>query len=306
MFATDSLPDSPALLKALVSAQQAEIEHLKFIIAKFRRMQFGRRSEQMDDTITQLELALEELECVHAEQSSDEPAASEEPIEPATESEPTVRAKPKRKPLPDHLPRESVEHLPVECCCPDCGGALKKLGEDIAEVLEYVPASFRVIQHVRPKLACAVCDVIVQAAAPSRPIARGMAGPGLLAHVLVAKYCDHLPLYPPRGLPSGVGRAAFTPARASNWNARHWPAGSVNVTHCYGHWSRHFKNTCSLAISCTPMTPRCRYLRRVKERQRPVVCGRMCGMIDRRARKHRLLFGLLTRRIDAANIRRRI
>ena len=200
MFATDSLPDSPALLKALVSAQQAEIEHLKFIIAKFRRMQFGRRSEQMDDTITQLELALEELECVRAEQSSDEPAASDEPIEPATESEPTVPAKPKRKPLPDHLPRESVEHLPVDCCCPDCGGALKKLGEDVAEVLEYVPASFRVIQHIRPKLACAVCDVIVQAAAPSRPIARGMAGPGLLAHVLVAKYCDHLPLYRQSGI----------------------------------------------------------------------------------------------------------
>jgi hypothetical protein len=73
MFATDSLPDNPALLKALVSAQQAEIEHLKFIIAKFRRMQFGRRSEQMDDTITQLELSLEELECVRAEQASDEP-----------------------------------------------------------------------------------------------------------------------------------------------------------------------------------------------------------------------------------------
>ena len=164
MFATDSLPDSPALLKALVSAQQAEIEHLKFIIAKFRRMQFGRRSEQMDDTITQLELALEELECVHAEQSSDEPAASEEPIEPATESEPTVRAKPKRKPLPDHLPRESVEHLPVDCCCPDCGGALKKLGEDVAEVLEYVPASFRVIPR-SPE--ARLCGMIGQRARPS-------------------------------------------------------------------------------------------------------------------------------------------
>jgi transposase len=102
--------------------------------------------------------------------------------------------------LPDHLPRESALHLPADCCCPDCGGALKKLGEDVAEVLEYVPASFRVIQHIRPKLACAVCDVIVQAAAPSRPIARGMAGPGLLAHVLVAKYCDHLPLYRQSGI----------------------------------------------------------------------------------------------------------
>jgi transposase len=77
---------------------------------------------------------------------------------------------------------------------------LKKLGEDIAEVLEYVPASFKVIRHIRPKFACTACDVIVQADAPSRPIAKGLAGPGLLAHVLVAKYCDHLPLYRQSGI----------------------------------------------------------------------------------------------------------
>ena len=190
MLATDALPDNPALLKALVSAQQAEIERLKFIIAKFRRMQFGRRSEQMDETVAQLELALEELECVRAEQG-----ASDEAAVPATEPDADVSAVSKRKPLPDHLPRESVEHRPADDCCPECGGTLKTLGEDVAEVLEYVPASFRVIRHVRPRLACAACDCIVQAAAPNRPIARGLAGPGLLAHVLVAKYCDHLPLY---------------------------------------------------------------------------------------------------------------
>jgi transposase len=72
---------------------------------------------------------------------------------------------------------------------------LRQLGEDVAEQLEYVPASFRVIRHVRPKLACDCCDAIVQAPAPSRPIERGLAGPGLLAHVLVAKFADHLPLY---------------------------------------------------------------------------------------------------------------
>jgi transposase len=190
MFATDALPDNPALLKALVSAQQAEIEHLKFIIAKFRRMHFGRRSEQMDETVAQLELALEELECVRAEHGP-----SDEATVPATEPDAGVPAVPKRRPLPDHLPRELVEHRPADDCCPDCGGALKTLGEDVSEVLEYVPASFRVIRHVRPKFACAACDGIVQAAAPNRPITRGLAGPGLLAHVLVAKYCDHLPLY---------------------------------------------------------------------------------------------------------------
>ena len=204
MFSADSLPDNPALLKALVSAQQAEIEHLKFVIAKLRRMQFGRRSEQMGETITQLELALEELECGRGELSGDEQAEPEDALSSEDESVPEAvapaKAKPKRKPLPEHLPRDTVEHLPSECTCPDCGGVLKPLGEDVAEVLEYVPASFRVIRHVRPKLACAACDRIVQAAAPSRPIARGMAGPGLLAHVLVAKYCDHLPLYRQSGI----------------------------------------------------------------------------------------------------------
>ena len=75
------------------------------------------------------------------------------------------------------------------------GGELRKLGEDVSEVLEYVPEHLRVIRHVRTKLSCAKCDCIVQAAAPSRPIERGVAGPGLLAHVLVSKYADHLPLY---------------------------------------------------------------------------------------------------------------
>ncbi len=79
--------------------------------------------------------------------------------------------------------------------CPQCGGKLCRLGEDVSEMLEYVPARFKVIRHVRPKLSCGGCDHIVQAAAPSRPIARGLAGPGLLAHVLVSKYADHLPLY---------------------------------------------------------------------------------------------------------------
>ncbi len=107
----------------------------------------------------------------------------------------TEVGKPVRRPLPAHLPRQVRRILPKETACPDCGGDLKALGEDVAEMLEYVPAHFQVIQQVRPKLACSRCDKIVQAEAPSRPIARGLAGPGLLAHVLVSKYCDHLPLY---------------------------------------------------------------------------------------------------------------
>jgi transposase len=100
-----------------------------------------------------------------------------------------------RGPLPEHLPRQTQKHEPKESACPDCGGKLSKLGEDVSEVLEYVPASFFVVRHVRPKFSCTKCDHIVQASAPSRPIERGVAGPGLLAHVLVSKYADHLPLY---------------------------------------------------------------------------------------------------------------
>jgi transposase len=96
-----------------------------------------------------------------------------------------VRARPERKPLPLHLLREEKVYTPEATVCAECGGALRHLGEDISEQLEFIPASFKVIRHIRPKLACACCDCIMQAPAPSRPIERGMAGPSLLAHVLV-------------------------------------------------------------------------------------------------------------------------
>ena len=98
------------------------------------------------------------------------------------------------KPLPDTLPRDIVEQ-PTACACPKCGGALRRLGEDATEILEYIPGSFRVTRHVRPKMSCRCCENITQAPVPSLPIERGLAGPGLLAHVLVGKFCDHLPLY---------------------------------------------------------------------------------------------------------------
>ena len=195
MHSTAQLPDDPALLKAMVSAQWAEIEHLKLTIAKLRRMQFGRSSERMDETIDQLELTLEDLEVARTEQSA--------AMAPDLAAEPAGR--PARKPLPDHLERETIEHAPAQSCCPDCGGALKLLGKDVSEVLEYVPQHFKVIRHVRPKLACCACDVIVQAPAARRPIAGGLAGPALLAHVLTAKYCDHLPLYRQSGIYQRAG-----------------------------------------------------------------------------------------------------
>jgi len=203
-----ALPDLNALpadaLRALILAQhtqlitkdeqllsrEREIEHLKLLLAKLHRMQFGRKSEKLTRQIEQLELRLEELE---SNRSEKEPNAPEPAPVPAS-STPTA-AKPTRRALPDHLPRQTRRHEPQETECPECQGELRKLGEDVSEVLEYVPASFVVVRHVRTKLCCTKCDCIVQAAAPSRPIERGVAGPGLLAHVLVSKYCDHLPLY---------------------------------------------------------------------------------------------------------------
>jgi transposase len=203
-----ALPDLNALpadaLRALILAQhtqlitkdeqllsrEREIEHLKLLLAKLHRMQFGRKSEKLTRQIEQLELRLEELE---SNRSEKEPNAPEPAPVPAS-STPTA-AKPTRRALPDHLPRQTRRHEPQETVCPECQSELRKLGEDVSEVLEYVPASFVVVRHVRTKLCCTKCDCIVQAAAPSRPIERGMAGPGLLAHVLVSKYADHLPLY---------------------------------------------------------------------------------------------------------------
>jgi transposase len=205
--ANHALPNLDALnhneLKALIFLQRAqllskdeqlqsrdhEIEHLKLLIAKLRRMQFGRKSEKLDRQIEQLELRLDELQATQAGNT----AASHTPAVVAPVA--TVGVKPTRRPLPEHLPREVRRYLPKQAACPDCGGELKLLGEDVSEILEYVPERFKVIRQVRPKLACAGCERIVQAEAPSRPIQRGVAGPGLLAHVLVSKYCDHLPLY---------------------------------------------------------------------------------------------------------------
>ena len=193
-----ALPDLNVLpadaLRALILAQheqlisrEREIEHLQLLLAKLHRMQFGRKSEKLERQIEQLELRLEELESKRSEQGPSAPA-------PVTASA-TAVTKPTRRALPDHLPRQTRRHEPKETVCPECQGELRKLGEDVSEMLEYVPASFVVIRQVRPKLSCTKCDCIVQADAPSRPIARGLAGPGLLAHVLVSKYCDHLPLY---------------------------------------------------------------------------------------------------------------
>src|SRR6516165_8055374 len=177
--------------KLAVQLRTLEIEKLKFQIAKLRRMQFGRSSERVTRQIEQLELRLEELEAGEAEAISQ--AAREDQPLPIRQ-----KSQPKRKKLPDHLPRQEVVHEPEHdgaCTCPACGGAMARLGEDVTEVLDYIPGRFRVIRHVRPKYACRYCDAITQAPGPALPTPRGRAAPGMLAHLLVSKYTDHLPLY---------------------------------------------------------------------------------------------------------------
>ena len=172
--------------QAELDGQQARIALLRAQLAKLRRLQFGRSSEKLDTAIAQLQLALEDLEEESGSEATAQPPASadNDPGKPRTA----------RRPFPEHLPRDVTLHR-AACVCPTCGGTLRPLGEDVSEVLDYVPASFRVSRHVRPKFSCRSCEIITQAPAPSLPIRRGRAGPGLLAHVVVAKFCDHLPLY---------------------------------------------------------------------------------------------------------------
>jgi len=170
--------------EALVISQKLELEKLRFEIACLKRMKYGRSSEKFDDEqLTQMQLSIEDLEASLAAKPAELRPPAKQPS-----------AKPVRRALPAQLPREERVHE-NPCACPACGGQLRALGEDISEMLEYVPGRFKVIRHVRPKLSCSACQRIVQPEAPSRPIERGLAGSGLLAHVLVSKYCDHLPLY---------------------------------------------------------------------------------------------------------------
>ena len=197
----DSLPNDVESLKRLLFAAHDQvqrlsaqlhsrdvlIEKMKLQLAQLKRMKFGHSSEQLDAQIAQLELSLEELEA----------NAAEAPVAAASITPSNTATKPTRQALPADLPRESHRHEPNTgtCNCPQCGGTLRAIGEDVSEMLEYVPEHWKVHRHVRPKYSCTSCERLVQANAPSRPIERGYAGPGLLAHVVVSKYCDHQPLY---------------------------------------------------------------------------------------------------------------
>ena len=188
-------------LMQLIEARDSEVALLRLMVDKLKlqllrrvRAEFGVSSEQLAAQSTFIE-------------------GGTLPVMPAGVA---AAAKPANAPaidrrLPAHLPREPHVHRPdathahrdtagQSCGCTDCGGRLRQIGHDVSEQLEYVPARFKVVRHIRPKLACTQCQTIFQAQAPSRPIARGMAGPALLAHVMVSKYCDHTPLYRQSGI----------------------------------------------------------------------------------------------------------
>ena len=219
---SDSLPTTLAAARAAITAQREElaaaqrraeaaeeraaaaendaksyvlqIEKLKFTIAKLRHMQFGQSAER-GAILEQLELRLAGLEENASQaQAQTELAAAETTAVTKINVVAFQPKRPARRPLPADLPRERLVHQ-APAACPRCGGAkLRKMGEDVTEMLEHVPASWKVIQHVREKFSCRDCETIAQTPAPSHPIARGRAGPMLLAHILFCKYSLHLPL----------------------------------------------------------------------------------------------------------------
>lgn len=197
--ALDALPTDLAAAHAMILAERQgrlaaesdrrvldiEVERLKLEIARLRRERFGQSAER-SARIEQLELSLEDI--------AETAAAAEAQAEAGTEMRTVPRRKPARRPLPEHLPRVRVV-APAPDACPCCGGALHKLGEDVTETLERIPARWQVIQHVREKFSCRACEAITQSPAPFHAISRGRAGPQLLAELVFGKFGLHLPLH---------------------------------------------------------------------------------------------------------------
>jgi transposase len=190
-----ALPEDITLLHQLVrellerlEASGEELARLKQQLAALKRVQFGRKSEPVSPD--QLALWAEGLE----ESRAPAPARTVELGTPAR------RERPVRKPLPAHLPREEELHDLDACTCPACGGALERIGEEVAEQLDWRAAAFFVRRRIRPKYACRRCETIATAPVPASPIDKGLPGPGLLAQVLTSKYLDHLPLYRQAGI----------------------------------------------------------------------------------------------------------
>lgn len=190
-----------------IENEEREIEHLRAQVEKLRRMLFGTRSEKLRRQAEEAEALLKQREQEHDRHSGrvDDPQLPRQ-----------LRQSRHRRALPEHLPREIHRLEPTETCCPECGGKLEYLSEVSAEQLELVSSALKVIRTIRVKKACTRCDCIVEAPAPSRPIERGVAGPGLLTHVLASKYSEHTPLNRQSEILARQG-VALSRTLLSNW-----------------------------------------------------------------------------------------
>jgi len=202
--ALESLPNDPTALRAMILAERSKrakaeasvrayealVQALKIRIARLKRQKFGASSEKIEREIEQLELALEDLQVESAASAPASDPADTDPVE-TTRKTPRRRGRLKLDQVAEH---ERIVLDPGEHCA-DCGGALRLVGEDVSEILEFIAAKLKRVETARLKKSCRVCEKMVQPAAPTRPFPRALAGPGLLAHILVAKYDDYLPLY---------------------------------------------------------------------------------------------------------------
>jgi transposase len=254
-----------AMARAELTGAKLRIEQYQAQLAKLRRMQFGRSSEKLDTQIVQLELLLEDLE--EGEAARTAPAGEREADQPRRE-----RRQPVRRPLPEHLPREKIVHHPGSVC-PGCGGTrFSKLGEDVTEVLEKIPARLKVIRHIRPKLSCRSCEKILQVSAPDLPIEKGRPGPGLVANVVVGKYLDGLPLYRQSAILAREG-VEIERATLADWvgHVAWWVAPLAELT-VPRSWRRRLS---------TPTIRLSRCWRRATARRGPDDCGPMCSTSGR-------------------------
>ena len=298
MHTPTPLPNDVEVLKQLVADRDGLIAKLLAEIARLKRWQFGRSSERLDATLAQLQLALGDLPAAPPPARATAGILAGRGVDASSGAEP-------RAAVPPRTARVSGAPAARDRWCtrrrvatvPDCGGAMRHLGEDVSEMLDLVPGYFKVIRHVRPKLSCGHCARVIQQPAPSRPIDRGMAAPGLLAQIIVAKYADHCPLYRQQGIyrRSGVELDRATLAA--------WVGDAAQLARTAGRDARYAM--CARRRRCTPTTRRCRCSTPDVARPRPGDYGRTCAMIGRRPVAIRRRCGIATRRIARASIRTR-
>ena len=274
-IANYALPTIEARLR--VEECDSEVVFLKLMVDKLtlqlmraHRAQYGRSSEQLDHP---------QIALIEAAPLYEHPAPKAAPRAEAANSPAIDRQLPAHLPHEDHLHRAAAADAALDatgnaCGCTACGGRLRQIGAAVSEPLEYVPARLMVIRHVRRKLAYVACETIFQAAAPSRPIARSVAGPALLANVLVSKYCDHIPLHRLARIHARDG-VCFDPSTYGGWVEQshalldpRWPRSAV---------------TRLAASKCTPTARRCRCSTPGAARRRPGNCETTCAMTGRLA-----------------------